>query len=144
MNTAEAIRTHKKLLRASVEGVEACFLQVRSDGADEPVVLVLDLLDMNGRAIAESCVGGAEIAAHLAAGPHRPSTRHMMICGLSRTEACEFLASRFPDANDVLEAADPGAGYPVVVVSGRATAFVIPPGVCRRMTRTRQHGGGPA
>jgi hypothetical protein len=142
MNAAESNRAHKKILLACLEGVEECFLQARTDGVDEPTVLVLDLLDRIGRAIAETCVGAAGIAAHLAAGPHRPTTRHMMICGLPRTEACELLVSRFPDIYEVLDEAESVSGYPVVVVSSWATAFAIPPGSCWQIARTRQHRGG--
>ena len=45
MNKAASIRAHKKFLDAFVGRIETTFRLARSDDADKPVVLLLDLND---------------------------------------------------------------------------------------------------
>jgi hypothetical protein len=88
-----------------------------ASGVDDPVVLILDLRDGDGRWVAESLGRAPEVAEHVDEA-RRLDGVPLLITGVPRRVARCVLEALSPGVTETFDAADPASGFLVAVVAG--------------------------
>ncbi len=112
------------IVAQSLERIKARYAYACDKGAEEPAVLVVDLNDAVGRAVADSFGDPVEIAAIAALAI--PGTSAIVFWGLPKHVGRDVVAAVLPAAAGGIDRTHPlGGVLCIVVAAGWATAYAV-------------------
>jgi len=128
MNDIEAIEYRESLRTSWVERIEMAFRRAVQGGADDPVVLLLDLSDPRARAVASAHEDQVRVREMTGKAPDPGGRPVLMLWGVPRRWALQAGATRFRGLDELIGRLEPGDGYLLVVIAGGGmSGFAMPP-----------------
>jgi hypothetical protein len=104
-----------RLFRANIERIEYAYEQSLRDGIDHPVILVFDIRDASGRAMAED-VAGKEVVKEKLTQAEEQRVNFCLLYPLSQKDAAEVASSWPSQGKALLSESFPVGVFAVVII----------------------------